>query len=329
MALKFSHVTQRESELIRACYNKKGMSMREIADLTGRSTDTVSKHLRPMKRVVPLGRPKSVTSAVWKRLHRSLQVLQKKADATKEVTAEMVKQHAGVTASNKTVLSAFHQHGIWFRKLRERPVLTKEDVTMRRAWALTHKRRSRQQWIKSPHAIIDNKTFPIYLNSSGRTHGARRSVRGAFRSKKDEPKSWLVRSKKTMKFTATSVQVAAVVNGRVRMWNYVSGNWNSQKAADMYKGPLLKALKAGFPEKAAAKRPRWVVLEDNDPAGYKSSKAKAAKSEVGIDTDDLPKRSPDLNVLDYSLWHEVCVRMRKQEAAFSKEYRESKENYLS
>ena len=43
---------------------------------------------------------------------------------------------------------------------------------------------------------------------------------------------------------------------------------------------------------------------------------------------DLPKRSPDCNPLDYFVWHEINVRMRKQETSFRKSFRESREAYL-
>ena len=42
----------------------------------------------------------------------------------------------------------------------------------------------------------------------------------------------------------------------------------------------------------------------------------------------LPPRSPDLNVLDYSLWHEIYKRLRRQEARFPKNKTESKAEFL-
>ena len=65
-------------------------------------------------------------------------------------------------------------------------------------------------------------------------------------------------------------------------------------------------------------RGAFTIIEDNDPTGYKSKSGLAAKAECNIIPDDLPKRSPDLNVLDYCLWHEVNKRMRAQERKFSK-----------
>ena len=52
-------------------------------------------------------------------------------------------------------------------------------------------------------------------------------------------------------------------------------------------------------------------MEDNDPTGYKSTRAKTAKVELGIVPIEFPAYSPDLNPLDFSLWSEVEARMAK------------------
>ena len=85
-------------------------------------------------------------------------------------------------------------------------------------------------------------------------------------------------------------------------------------------------MRKAFPEQGDSK---WKVLEDNDPTGYKSKKGIKAKKEAGIGTDELLKRSPDLNVLDYSLWHAVNTRMRIQEGSFSKKKKETKAQFLA
>ena len=82
---------------------------------------------------------------------------------------------------------------------------------------------------------------------------------------------------------------------------------------------LQKVLKKAYPNHHG----RYVVLKDNDPTGYKCAKGMAAKTACNLKTDDLPKRSPDLNVLDYCLWHEINKRMREQERTFPKSKKES------
>ena len=41
----------------------------------------------------------------------------------------------------------------------------------------------------------------------------------------------------------------------------------------------------------------------------------------------IPKRSPDLNVLDYSIWSEVERRMRNQEQRWPETKRETREEF--
>ena len=138
--------------------------------------------------------------------------------------------------------------------------------------------------------------------------------------------------KDTLKFPAKGVQVtAAVINGKIRMWDYVhnhssTGRWNGAAAASMYSGPLVKALRKAFPRRAA--KTKWHVLADNDPTGYKSKKGMKAKKSAGIRTDNLPKRSPDLNVLD-SRWAAINTRMRIQERAFNSRKKENRAQFLA
>ena len=86
----------------------------------------------------------------------------------------------------------------------------------------------------------------------------------------------------------------------------------------MYK-ELAQRLRKAYPNRKG----HFTVIEDNDPTGYKSKWGIAQKAASKMLTDNLPKRSPDLNVLDYSLWHEINVRMRAQERAFPKGKKES------
>ena len=120
---------------------------------------------------------------------------------------------------------------------------------------------------------------------------------------------------------------AGIINCRVKVWHYLPrGRWNGQTAVDTYKGPIYRALRRNRGEKRT-----YSVLEDNDPAGYKCRKAVAAKAELGIEAKTFPRYSPDLNPLDYFLWHEVEERMAKncpggQESA--KDYKAQRSSIL-
>ena len=57
-------------------------------------------------------------------------------------------------------------------------------------------------------------------------------------------------------------------------------------------------------------------------------KATQVKEQAGIQTLDFPRRSPDLNVLDYSLWAYINRKMRAQEASF-KNKKETAKQYMA
>ena len=109
------------------------------------------------------------------------------------------------------------------------------------------------------------------------------------------------------------------------MWHEVKDRWNAGTAVEMYTGPLRRALAKAHPNV----RGSWRVLEDNDSTGYKSGQAVAAKANVGIQEFNLPKRSPDLNPLDFSLWATVNKKMRDQEKKWPKSKRETREQFLA
>ena len=117
----------------------------------------------------------------------------------------------------------------------------------------------------------------------------------------------------------SGVSICAGISGdKIVLWEEVKGPWSGQKAAEMYKGPISKALQKHRPKKAT-----WKVLEDNDPTGFKSSKGREAKKACGMKAESLPRYSADLNPLDYCLWADIERRM----LATKKQGKESKAAY--
>ena len=170
--------------------------------------------------------------------------------------------------------------------------------------------------------MIDSKTFQVYRTGKFRAYAARRSVRGAYRSRSRVFTPGYIKPSATLKQNtgAKAVHVTcAIGNGKVLMWHVTANRWNGQAAADMYARPLRKCLEREYPHVLGP----WRVLEDNDPTGYKSSKGLEAKKEAGIISLDLPKRSPDLNPLDFSFWSEVNKKMRATERNWPKSKRET------
>jgi hypothetical protein len=157
---------------------------------------------------------------------------------------------------------------------------------------------------------------------------AMREVRGAYRKPGQGLDEGYVTVPKDHRYSpapARTARIAAGVgNGKVLMWTALEGKWTGEAAADMYKGPLLKALRKAYPSQT-----RFTVLEDNDPTGFKSSKGDAAKRDAHIQVFQIPARSPELNVCDYALWKEVTRRMRKQERKWAEGRRENREEYIA
>ena len=88
----------------------------------------------------------------------------------------------------------------------------------------------------------------------------------------------------------------------------VTSQWSGAKAAELYTSTVGPALRKRYP-----KAKSFLALEDNDPTGNLSKAGIAAKAKQKIEVLKIPKRSPDLNVMDYFIWAEIEKRMRAQE----------------
>ena len=323
----YTHMKQEEVNLAKR-WKKEGKNPHEIAGLLARDPKTIREHLCSTKKKIgrtmsmKVGRPR-MTESEYRKCEAALVALQKKSKGLEEVTAAMVKKKAKSKYCKKVIREAFAKRGKPFRKLREKPLLTEDDVKKRRAFAKKYCKKSARAWVNSPHAIIDNKKFNLYLDVKARCYAARRTVRGAYRTGGQAVESHLVKPKKTLKYPVSGVGVtAAIIKGKVRFWRVVQGRWNATQAVKMY-GELYKALKQAYP-----RQKKILLLEDNDPSGYKSSSAVNKKAELGIDVLELPPRSPDLNALDYSIWAAISKVLREQEAKFPESKKETKEACL-
>ena len=74
----------------------------------------------------------------------------------------------------------------------------------------------------------------------------------------------------------------------------------------MYRGPVISILK-----KKRGIKDTYIIAEDNDPTGYKSTLGVEAKAEVNIHAIRWPRYSPDLMPLEFSLWESINAAMDK------------------
>ena len=258
---------------------------------------------------------------------RPTQVMIRKADGQYEVTVGMLKRSSRCKASERTILRKLHSRSIYFRPLRQKPTLTEDDVSARKTFADVYGKKPASWWNTNVNLIIDVKHFRVLPHGSARRHAAQEATRGTYRKKGKGLALGHTKPVLKSKYNpgAPGVKVlAGVGNGQVLVWEYLDGPWGGAAAAAAYRGPIKKALKRKFPG-----RKSFVVLEDNDPSGFKSSLGRAAKEESKIRILEIPKRSPCLNVCDYFLWSEVNRRMRQQEQKFPTAKRETRPAYLA
>ena len=119
------------------------------------------------------------------------------------------------------------------------------------------------------------------------------------------------------------LKAGGVGNGKVLVWHTIEGRWGGAAATALYTDVIKPALEGSY----GAKR-RYCLLEDNDPTGNRSSAGKRAKVAAKIEVLRIPQRSPELNVLDFSVWAEVERRMRRQERRWPATKRETRAEFI-
>ena len=316
-----------EVRLAKLWYHEDGTPPLEIARRLRREKSTIT---RLVVQEVPRGgrgRKRLLSDADVDATIKCLERLVDEARGSKEITLGMIHRETGCRASCRTLSRALHARHIKFHKLRSKPVLTDCDIRDRLSFARRHKRRDGKWWETHVHMHIDVKHFQVYQHAGARAHAASRRVRGVYRLPGQGLGRGYVRTDKRLAYNpgARGVQVlAGVGKGKVLMWQYIDGAWNSTVAAAMYTGPVLNSLKAAYPRLRT-----WRVLEDNDPTGFKAGAGVAAKKAARIQPFNIPKRSPDLNVMDYAIWAEINKRMRKQEQRFPEDKVETRGQYLA
>ena len=322
--------TKMSSEELRLCrvWYDAGETCGEIADKLGRDRSVITRLLVKQVPRKGQGRPQSLTTAQIAFLKRTLHKLVQKADCRYTVTVAHLKKAAKVKVSERSISRALHKEGIYFRKLREKPVLTAADIRARLAFARKYHRRPARWWSHHLDAAIDGKFFKALLTADARVHAAQRATFGAYRMLGQGLDAGYVKPKGTLNYNtgARSLLIlGGVGRGRMLMWHQVpNSRWNGKAAETMYGTALLAGLKKSCP----AKR-RFCILEDNDPTGFKSKRGIAAKTAAKMDVPEIPCRSPDLNVMDYAIWAEINRRMRRQEKHWPKGKRESRSQFAA
>ena len=193
------------------------------------------------------------------------------------------------------------------RRPREKPERTEEQQQERREFCRRWRFVPNSYFSKSVDIIIDNKHWDVPTTRIARTYKSKMRVRFQNRTRAEglEPQYTKPHNKRHRRNLGGALLVCAGVRkNKVVLWKYIDGKWNGQAAEDLYRNDIARVLRRQAPGKTNP-----VVLEDNDPSGYKSAKAKIAKKELGLKVLSLPRYSPDLNPLDFFLWNDIEKRM--------------------
>ena len=126
-----------EKRLVRELHFEQQRAPADIARTLGCPLSSVTRLLAQTRAPNPVGRPGKLSEGQKDKLVALLEKMVDEADANHEVTLQMLMRRGRVKACPRVVQNALHERGYWFRDLRERPVLTPEDVKDRYAKAAT------------------------------------------------------------------------------------------------------------------------------------------------------------------------------------------------
>jgi transposase len=320
-------MSEEEKRLARQMHFDKGLTPTEIADKFDRHVSSIARLLAQKKKPNPMGRPKKLSGAQVKKLTRTMDAMVAEADGAREITVTMVKRKARIKASVRTVADAVHSQGYRFRKLRQKPLLTPEDVKDRYAFAKKYKTKTGAWRLQNIHAHLDNHRFQVATTHAGRKLLARRTVRGVYRKTGTGLQKGHVKAGEKMRQNTGSkgaLIAGGVGEGGVVIWHLLEGSWCAESAADFYQNVVAPDLKKKHPRTTA-----FNILEDNDPTGNRSTAGIKAKKDNKLKTFTIPKRSPDLNVMDYAVWSEVERRMRRAERKWKADKRETRKEFIA
>ena len=321
-------MTPDEKRLMRDCHFDQGEAPVDIATLFKRSLSAVCRLLAQKKAPKPVGRPAKLTEERIDKLVDLIENMVEKAEGSYEVTLPTIMKRAKLKFCEKTIANALHDRGYYFRPLRQKMVLTPADVKERFAFSKKYRKKPRSFWLKKIKGYFDNKHFKVATTAAGRKHLAQQKVRGCYRKKGKGLNPGHVKPSPKNHGSSGFAKKGALVmggvgGGSVFVWHVIDDRWSGEVAASVVNTVMKPALKKKNPSAKS-----YLILEDNDPTGNRAKACMKAKRKANIRLFYIPKRSPDLNVLDYAIWSHVNLLMRRQERAWPKDKRETRDEFI-
>ena len=214
------------------------------------------------------GRPCQISAKQLQRLDAARKELIRRAKGEAEVRIMDIMRKARIDhVSESTVSKHFKKLGVSWRVPREEPLRQAADLAERvricRKWAYL----PNNYFTDKVDAFLDNKRFAIPTYPRARAYSRMARVRGHLRTRSEGLKKGFAKpkTKKTAEKGATVNVCAAIINCKIKVWEYLPRRWSGAAAADLYRGPIAKALR-----RCRGHGKSFTVLEDNDPTGYKS-----------------------------------------------------------
>lgn len=245
-------------------------------DMDGPNESTVRRALRGVTHKRALketrGRPAKLTPAQLRRLDNARKELIRKARGLYEVHISDVKKKAKVShVSDSTVSLHFKKKlGVTWRIPREAPLRLDGDAEQRVKICSKMKYYADNYFTEQVDAFWDNKQFYVPTYEKAKVYQKMTKVRGHLRTRGEGITKNFTKPKSNKNRVNPGAKVSvccAIMNNKVKVWEYLPSRWCAQAASDLYRGPLIRALRKFRGNKSA-----YHVVEDNDPTGYKSRK---------------------------------------------------------
>ena len=152
---------RREAHIIKRMKRVGRLPVAKIAEVVQRDKTSIYKVLAGQTPFAKPGAKSKLTPKILNLLLRTLRDMIRKAKARWEISLAMLKKRAECTLDDKVVRKGLFSKKIRFRRLRSKPILTKDDAKARYKFAKKYRHKSKQWWITNmPRLLLERLLKP-------------------------------------------------------------------------------------------------------------------------------------------------------------------------
>ena len=208
-----------------------GETPAEIAERLSRNKSAMTRLLCKQAPRKPRGRPPLLAKAQVDLLQRRLHELIVKGNGEKTVAVADLKRAAKCKACTRSILDALHARNIHFRKLREKPMLTAEDVKARLCFQVPAQK---QGLVAATGACLYRwQVVPGIFKGAERARAEQHSTYGAYSHPGKGLSTGYVKPKAGSLQHNTGVKGMLLHMGTGVTVHEVKGRWNGQAASKL------------------------------------------------------------------------------------------------